>query len=155
MPNGWLKHSFKNLLFAVLLVQNCTETFLLLDRVCEAASCAEGNDSAPPALSCPSTLPSWDTAELCVSCSATIFQKKNKVIKFTLVLCGLHLNNLQYVPWRFLFFYRVPWAALETAEHETHTPAKRTLLCDLCYFPVFLPFLGRTVVKYGWNSVGF
>ena len=61
------------------------------------------------------------------------------------------LNNLQYVPWLLLFFYRLPWAASEFA--ETRTPATRTLLCGLCYRPVF--FCGGQLLNMVGTAQGF
>ena len=68
----------KNLPLEVLLVRNCTETFFLFGCVCVVASCTQGSDSVPLAVSCPLTLSSKDAVESSLSCSATIFQK-NKV----------------------------------------------------------------------------
>ena len=42
------------------------------------ASCTQGNDAAPPVVSCPLTLYSQDTVQLPSSCSATLFDKKTR-----------------------------------------------------------------------------
>ena len=58
------------------------------------------------------------------------------------------LNNLQYVPWRLLFFYRVPWAASETAELED--PSVRSVLISR-----FCLFWGRQLLNMVGTASGF